>query len=139
MKERSPVTRSTCVPSLRGQPPRVLALPDDDPRIAAQLRVELPVPDVDRVHARGTALQQEIREAPGRRAEIGAALPGGIDGEDVERLLELERAARDVALRRRAVLEPDRGVGIDERAGLVDARLAHHDGARHHERLRLRA
>src|SRR5262249_40516393 len=45
------------------QPTRVDALAQDDPRIRAQLRVELPEADVDRIDAAGSALEQAVGES----------------------------------------------------------------------------
>ena len=53
-----------------GQRARVDPLEHDDPRIAAQRPVELPVADVERDDARGAALQQHVGEAAGRRADV---------------------------------------------------------------------
>ena len=47
---------------------RVDLLAQDDARIGAQPRVDLAGADVDRVHARGAALEQAVREPAGRRA-----------------------------------------------------------------------
>src|SRR6266542_580688 len=118
---------------------RVLPLAHDDARVAAELRVELPVPDVHREHPRRAALEEEVREAAGGGPEVGADLPARIDREGIERLLELEGPAGDVARRRRVRLQPDRQRRVDERAGLVHPRLADHHRAGHDERLRLRA
>ena len=81
---------------------RVRALEHDDARVGAQLRVELAVADVDRVHARGAALQQAVGEAAGRRADVEADAARGIEPERVERARELLAAARHVAPRCRA-------------------------------------
>ena len=60
-------------------------LQDHDPRIGAQLRVELPVPDVDRVHAPGAPLQQAVGDAARRSADVGADEAARVDRERVER------------------------------------------------------
>ena len=79
---------------------RVRALEDGDARVGAQARVELPVADVDRDDASGAALEQDVREAAGRRAEVEAVPPVRVDAERVEAVRELLPAAGDV--RRRA-------------------------------------
>ena len=80
---------------------RVDALEHDHARVVAEPRVQLAVADVERDHARGAALQQDVGEAAGRGAEVEAVEPGGVDAEAVERVGELEPGARDVRRRRR--------------------------------------
>jgi hypothetical protein len=50
--------------------------------------VQLSVPDVDRNHTRGAALQQHVGEAAGRRSDVDAVATARIDGERVERVSE---------------------------------------------------
>ena len=49
---------------------RVEVLDDDDARIVAQRPVDLAVADVERHDARRAALQQDVGEAAGRRADV---------------------------------------------------------------------
>ena len=88
-----------------GQLARVRALEHGHARIVAQARVELAVADVERDHARRAALEQDVREAAGRGADVEAVAPGRVDPERVERVRELVAAARDVR-RRPLDLEP---------------------------------
>ena len=80
--------------------PGVRPLEHRHARVVAEPRVELPVADVERDHARGAALEQDVREPAGRGAEVEAVEARRIDAERVERVGELEPGARDV--RRRA-------------------------------------
>ena len=64
-KRRQPSGRSSGV-----SVPRVDAFEDDDARVAAQPPVELAVADVERDDACGAALQQDVGEAAGRRADV---------------------------------------------------------------------
>ena len=70
------------------------ALMDDDARVLAQFPGELAAPDIDRVDPRGAARQQHIGKAAGRGADIERDSAGRIDREMVERVRELEAAAR---------------------------------------------
>ena len=88
--------------------------------------------DVECDHARGAALQEHVGESTGRRAEVEAVEPAGIDTESFERVRELVPGARDVG-RRRLDLERDRVVDL-----LARLRVSAHEPG-HHERLRLRA
>ena len=63
--------------------------------VVAESRMELPVADVQRDHARRAPLEQAVRESARRRAEVEAASPGRVDAERVERVCELLAAARD--------------------------------------------
>ena len=67
--------------------------------IVAKTPVELPVGDVERDHPVGAALQQAVGEPAGRGADVEAGAPGDVDPKRVEGVLELDPAARDVALR----------------------------------------
>ena len=62
-----------------GQRARVDAFADDDARIGAQPPVELAAADVERDDAGGAALQQDVGEAAGRRADVERAAPVRID------------------------------------------------------------
>ena len=77
-----------------------VALEHDDAGVVPQPRVELPVADVERDHARRAALEQDVGEAAGRRADVEAVEARGVDAEHVERVRELLAAARDVGRRR---------------------------------------
>ena len=77
-----------------GERARVRPLEHDDARVGAQPRMELPVADVDRDHARRAALEQHVGEAAGRRADVEAVEARRIDAE--------ARRARARASRRRA-------------------------------------
>ena len=68
--------------------------------VGCHLDVELPVTHVAGMHSQRAALQQAVGEAAGRGPEIGADQPGDIELEMLERRLELEASARDVAQRR---------------------------------------
>src|SRR5262249_45542507 len=59
------------------------------------------VTDVERDHARRATLEEDVSEAAGRSAHVGAVEVGRIDAEPVESVCELLAAARDV--RRRTV------------------------------------
>ena len=89
---------------------------DDDPRVAGERVGELAPPDVDGVDAGGAALEQDVGEAAGRRADVEADEPRRVDAERVERGGELVAAAADVrvALRRPSIATS----GVDEVAGL---------------------
>ena len=67
---------------------------------------------------RGAALEQAVREAAGRGADVERAAPGDPDAERVQGVGELHAAARDVR-RRRVDVELDRGV--HELPGLLGA------------------
>jgi hypothetical protein len=94
--------------------------------------VQLPAADIERDHPSRTALEQNVRESAGRRADVQRITSGRIDPELVERMRELVAAARDVPrrllddeLRRVVYLLPGFRVAANE--------------SRHDERLRLRA
>ena len=131
MNETSQVTRSGANGSsveLAG----VRALEHGHARVVAQPLVELAVADVERDHARGAALEQDVGEAAGRGADVERVTPGRVDAELVERVRELVAAARD---------EPRRPLDDELRrfVHLLAGLLVAVDEARHHERLRLRA
>ena len=111
---------------------RVRPLEHRHARVVAETRMELAVADVERDHARGAAPEQDVGEAAGRRADVDAAQPRGIDAEEVEPVRELLPAARDVL---RPTLDDELGVVRHLLAGLVVA--ANEPG--HHERLCLGA
>src|SRR4051794_27449283 len=111
---------------------RIHALEHDDSLVAAQTIVQLSVADVESDNARGPALQQDIREASGRRTDVDTCATGWIDAEDVERVCQFLAASGDV---RRRLLDVDDRRIVDRRSGFVIS--AHAAGE--HERLRLRA
>ena len=115
-----------------GERARVRPLQHRDARIGAETRVQLPVADVERDHARRTALEEDVGEAARRGADVDALEAGGIDAEPVQPVRELLAAARDI---RRRALDRELGVVLHLVAGLVVAV----DEAGEHERLRLRA
>jgi hypothetical protein len=94
--------------------------------------VELAPPDVERDHARSAALEEDVREAAGRSADVKGVPPCRVDSELVESVRELVAAARDVS---RWLFDDELRRVVDLLAGLVVAV----DESRHHERLRLRA
>ena len=110
---------------------RVRPLEHRHARIVANARVKLAVAHVERDHARGAALEQNVAEPARRGAEVEAVEPGRIDAERVERVRELPAGPRDV---RRRLLDLERRLLVDLLAGLLVTR--HEAG--HHERLGLR-
>jgi YVTN family beta-propeller protein len=109
---------------------RVDTLEHRDPSVRPQARVELPVADVERDHARGAPLQEAVGEPSGRGAEVEAVLSGRIDPQLVERPRELLAAARDEA--RRA-----HDGQVDVVCDLLARLVVTGDQAGHDERLRL--
>ena len=94
--------------------------------------MELAPPDVERDHARRAALEQDVREAACRRADVQRIAAGRVDAELVEGMRELVAAPRH---------EPRRRFD-DEHRGfvhLLTCLLVAVDEARHDERLRLSA
>src|SRR6478752_9556077 len=98
--------------------------------VGAEPRMQLAVADVERDHARRTALEQDVGEAAGRGPDIDAVEAGRVDAEPVEPVRELLSAARDVGLLR---LHRQLGALVDLSPGLV----VPGDETGHHERLRL--
>ena len=102
--------------------------------MVAQARVELVSADVNRDNMRSPSRQENVSEAPCRRADIKAAATERIDTEEVESGRELDAAARHPGMGRRgsergAGSHPARGfddrhaVGGDEPCGNGRARL----------------
>ena len=83
--------------------------------------VELAVGDVEGDDVRRARLQQAVREAAGRRADVEAAAPRRVEPESVQRVAQLDAAARDVGRRR---VDAELDVGLDELARLGGARVA---------------
>jgi hypothetical protein len=79
----------------------------------------------------GAGLQQAVREAAGRGADVEAAPPRRVEPERVERVAQLDPAARDVGRRR---VDAELDVGLDELAGLRGAAVTRAEAhlARHH-------
>ena len=82
---------------------------------------------------RRARLQQAVREAAGRGADVEAAAAGGVEPERVERVAQLDAAARDVGRRR---VDAELDVGRDELARLGGARVTRPEAdlAGHHRR-----
>ena len=80
---------------------------------------------------RGARLQQAVREAAGRGADVEAPTPRRVEPERVEGVAQLDAAARDVGRRR---VDAELDVGLDELARLGGARVpgAEADLAGHH-------
>ena len=73
MNETSTVTRSGAYSSWSGvEAARVDALHHGHPRVVAEAPVELAVAHVERDHVRGAALQEAVRETPGRCTDVEA-------------------------------------------------------------------
>ena len=91
---------------------RVDALHRYHARIGEKLGSELPVTRIDRKDPGGSAAEQTVGKAPGRRPDINRGQPADTYSEAVERRLELEPAASDV---RDCSVKADfaGGVGID--------------------------
>ncbi len=115
-----------------GQLTGIRALEHGHARIVAQPLVELPAPDVERDHACSAALEQDVRKAAGRSADVERVPPGRVDAELVEGVRELVAAARHEP---RRLLDDELRRFVHLLAGLLVAV----NEARHHERLRLRA
>ena len=134
MNETSMTIRSGRVRELVGRDRAgVDALDHGHAVVLAQAVVELAVGDVERDHVLGAALEQAVREAAGRGADVERAAAGDVEAERVERVGELDAAARDVG--RRAVdLELDLGVDHLPRLLRAAAAGAEVDLARDHGR-----
>src|SRR4051794_21114607 len=78
------------------QPACVHALHHDHARVVADLRMQLAIADVERDHARGSALQQHVGEPAGRRADVERVDSRDIDPQRVEHVRELVPCARHV-------------------------------------------
>ena len=94
----------------------MIALEHGHARVVAQRERQLAVGDVERDDMRGPALQQAVGEAAGGGADVERVATRDVDAERVERVGELDPAARD-ELRRRGDVELD--VLGDELAGLL--------------------
>jgi hypothetical membrane protein len=76
--------------------PRVHALVYNDAWILTQTPVELAFSDVDGVDLQDSALQQDVREAAGRRTDVDGDLAGDVEPERVEGARQLVAAPRHV-------------------------------------------
>ena len=94
--------------------------------------MELAVSDVDRDDSSGPGLEQAVREASRRRADVGAVASRDVDVQRVERVLELLSSTRDEARRSRHL---ELGVVSD----LLSRLVVTADEPGEHERLCLRA
>jgi hypothetical protein len=101
---------------LRVKPTGVGPLHRHDASVTTQRLGELSASHVESIDARRTALQQDIGESAGRRANIEADPAGRIDVKGIQRRRQLLSAARDVARPRD---ELDRGRHIDQIARLA--------------------
>ena len=98
----------------RGERAGVDPLDHGHARILAHAQVDLAVGDVERGHARGAALQQAVGEATGRCARVEAFASRHVDAKGLDRVVELDSAARDEA---RRLLESKIRLRVDELAG----------------------
>lgn len=69
---------------------------DNDARVLPNLPRQLPVADVDGIHARRTALKQNVGEPAGRGADVRTNTPTDCNGKSVERRRQLESTPADV-------------------------------------------
>ncbi len=97
----------------RGELTCVEALDHGHPRVLAERVGDLAVGDVDGRDAGGAALEQAVGEAAGRGADVEAVAARDLDRERLERVLELDPAARDEA---RAGVDEELGPGLDQLA-----------------------
>ncbi len=126
MNETSIAIRSGTHGSASGdERARVAALDHGHARILAQPPVQLAVGDVERHHRLGPTLKQAVGEPAGGGAHVEAAPAGRIDREGVERVGELDPAARHERRRgphRQLRVLGDQLPGLGRRA-LVDAHV----------------
>lgn len=123
--ERDEVERARVREVGEAQVAQVRPLEHGHARVDAHALRDLPVADVDADDVRGAALEEAVSEAAGREARVEAAAAGRVDGEGVERGLELEAAAADEARLRRG--QHDRGRVLDGRPGLEDRLVVDQD------------
>jgi hypothetical protein len=84
-----------------------------DAWVLAQRAEQLTVPDVDRIHARGSGFEQRLREAAGGGAQVDGDTPGGIDLERTQRVRQLHPSP--MRLRR---AQGERDACADQRRGI---------------------
>jgi aminoglycoside 6'-N-acetyltransferase len=115
-----------------GELTRIRPLQHGDARVAAKLRMQLPVAHIDGDHARNAVLEQVVREAAGRGADVDRVASVQLELELLERVRELLASARN---------EPRRplNVEVDVLGDLVPGLVVARDETREDERLRLRA
>ncbi len=106
---------------LRRERARVRPFDHGDARVLAQAPVELAVRYVQRDDVVGAALQQAVREPARGRADVEAAAPVHGHPEGVERVRQLDAAARD---ERRLAVDVELDLGVHELPGLVGAAAA---------------
>src|SRR5690606_916871 len=116
------------------QVPRVGTFHRNDTRIAPQPLMQLSVADIDRVDALRAALKQAVREATGRRSEIGGNPPCRIELERVQRTRELHASPRYERMIGPAHFEWC--IGPELLARFVDAPVTGEDLSRENEGLR---
>ena len=118
MNDRSATTRSTAPPiAVAVDVADVEPLEHRHPLIVADLRVQLPMADVERHDVGGATLQQAIGESACRRAGIEHTHARDVDAERLERGIELVAASADEP--RRRSLQHHRIGGVDEPGRLV--------------------
>ena len=103
-----------------------------DSRVVAQFPIELAGSDVDRVDAGGAALQETIGESTGGGADIEADFAGDLNAEMIERRLQLQSAASDIAW---LLGQLDLRIRCDCVAGLVYLLAVDEDFASEYQRL----
>ena len=96
-----------------------------DARIVAQLHVDLAEAGVDGSHLRGAMLQQTIGKASGRSAHIEARAARYVNLPMAQSRGQLESTAAYVGIV--PAKQPDRCVGRNRSAGLVNFLFAHQD------------
>ena len=78
------------------KPACVAALHNTDPRVCTQLRSELISAGIHRVNTRGTALEQHLGKASGRRAYVGCDSATSVDFECIKRAEQLVCTSSDI-------------------------------------------
>lgn len=112
---------------------RVHPLVHHDARVLTQAPIELTLAHIDRMDAFRAALQQDIGEAAGRRADIDRHLSGDVEPESLERASQFVSATRDIA---RTGVDHELRILCDRGRGTVRAAAIDADGASEDERLR---
>jgi hypothetical protein len=111
---------------------RVHAVDDDHPWILTQALVQLCAPDIEGDHPRRAALEEDIGETARGRTQVERMPSSGLDGENVQRVVELFAASGDEP---RPLGELERSRFVHLLARLVEA----WDAPGHDQRLRLSA
>ena len=120
---------------LARQHTRIHPLAHDDARVLAQFPGELAVADIHRVNPPRAARQQHIGKAAGRGADIKCDPAGYVDAEMIERMGQLDAAARNPWMV--ATFDCQRRIGGEPIAGLVDPPIAGVNKPGKDQRLRL--